>query len=756
MRMPFVPIRRDVRPSLPRRRASYYCTGLLWSVALPWLPALAASAADGLVDEDACQACHPRQSEQWRGSHHQLAMQPASPESILGDFSGVRFRHAGETTRFYRKGDAFWVNTAGADGRNADFQVRYAFGVEPLQQYLLDTGDGQLQALGVAWDSRRKTWFHLYPDDAVDARHPLHWSKPQQNANFMCMECHNTGFTRRYDASAERFDSRWHATGVGCQSCHGPAAGHLAWTRQPERAQAHAGFAGSLAATANRFQVESCARCHSRRSPLGDGFDATARLLDDYLPSPLSPVLYELDGKIKDEVFEYGSFVQSRMYAKGVACSDCHDPHGARLKADGNGVCLQCHNPAGRAVRRDIDASGLAAADYTSPAHLRHRADGPAGQCVACHMPGKYYMVNDLRHDHSFSVPNPAQALALGISDACLGCHAQMPGETLVASFRDWYPRAVPRDGGYAQDLALVRSGRPGAAAALLRQLRRADLPAIRRASLLGEVPGYPGQSLLQQALAALDNDEPRVREAAIGAVAALLSPAQRVEPLAPALSDPLRAVRLAAAYALLPAVAELGGHGPSWRRAIDEYEQTQLVQRERAEANLNLANLYQADGRPGLVEASLRAALRRDADFAPAQVALGQWLENAGRDREAAALLRDGLRRQPRSGLLHYAQGLALIRRGEREDARQALAEALRVEPDNPRYAYVLAVAWHEAGQPGKAIESLRALLARRPAERTARLALVGYLQQAGDSAGADAALAELRAINPDDPLLR
>lgn len=511
-----------------------------------------------------------------------------------------------------------------------------------------------------------------------------------------------------------------------------------------------------LAATANRAQVESCARCHSRRSPLSDGFDATARLLDDYLPSPLGPVLYELDGKIRDEVFEYGSFVQSRMYAKGVACSDCHDPHGARLKANGNDVCLQCHNPAGRAVRSDIDDSGLVAADYSSREHLRHRPEGPAGKCVACHMPGKYYMVNDLRHDHSFSVPNPAQALALGVPDACVGCHARMPGASLVERFRNWYPNAIPRDGGYAQDLALVRDGRPGAAAALLRQLLRSDLPAIRRATLLGEVPGYPGQPLLRQALAALGEKDPQVREAAIGAVATLLSPTERVEPIAPSLNDPVRAVRLSAAYALLPAIAELGTHGTAWRRAIDEYEGAQLVQRERAEANLNLANLYRADGRSGLVEASLREALRRDADFAPARVALGQWLENAGRDSEAVTLLHEGIRRQPQSGLLHYARGLALIRQGKREAARQALVEALAAEPDNPRYSYVLAVAWHETGQPDKAIETLRALLARRPAERAARLALADYLRQAGDAAGADAVLVELRAINPDDPLFR
>ena len=55
--------------------------------------------------------------------------------------------------------------------------------------------------------------------------------------------------------------------------------------------------------------------------------------------------LYHPDGSILDEVFEGGSFLQSKMHGMGVRCSDCHDPHEAKLKAEGNAVCTQCHSP---------------------------------------------------------------------------------------------------------------------------------------------------------------------------------------------------------------------------------------------------------------------------------------------------------------------------------------------------------------------------------------------------------------------------
>lgn len=709
------------------------------------------------VDEQQCQACHADAVKAWQGSHHQLAMQPATARTVLGDFSAAPLQNDVESTQFRQDGDEFWVNTQGADGRRADFKVAYTFGLEPLQQYLLELPGGRLQALGAAWDVEKKQWFHLYPQQGVDHADPLHWSGAQQNANFMCVECHTTGFERRFDSRSGQFASHWQALGVGCQSCHGPGSNHLAWAREPERfATSNRGLQVNLRDGGNRSEVEACARCHSRRSPLGDGYQAERSLHDDYLPAGLTETLYEVDGKIKEEVFEYGSFTQSRMHAAGVRCSDCHNPHTATLRLSGNAVCTQCHNPTGKALRQEIRGDRLQAKDYESPAHHRHAAGSAGAQCSSCHMPGRYYMGNDWRHDHSFSVPNPAQALALGHSDACLDCHRETGGQRVVEQFQAWFGQPAPRDGGYAQALALARRGQPGAAQALYAQLGRPDLPAGRMAALLDEVPGYPAPAAGSLLLTALRHPEPVVRLAAVAGVAALAAPEQQRQALAPLLTDGQRAVRLAAVWQLLQLPAELRRGLPRLAAVTLEYEQAQRSQLDRAEALTNLAVLFQLTQRPAQVEPSLRQALQRDRHFHPARIALARWLEEQGQVDQGLGLLADGLAAFPDEASLHYALGMAQVRRGQRVQALATLRRAQQLAPANADYAYVLAVALHDAGEREAALALLARTLKADPGNRTLRSALIAYLRQAGKVQQATAVLAELAAINDQDPLLQ
>ncbi len=709
-----------------------------------------------MVDEQQCQSCHGQEFAQWQGSHHQLAMQVASPSTVLGDFNDVTFKGPTETSRFFRKGDEFWVNTPGPDGRPADFLVSYTFGLEPLQQYLLALPGGRIQPLGVAWDTQKKVWFSLYPNESINFADDLHWSGAQQNANFMCIECHTTGFKRNFDAKKATFASHWQALGVGCQSCHGPASVHLDWAKQPDK-QGNPGFSFSPSSATAANEVETCARCHSRRAPLGDGFTAHKRLFDDYLPNTLAPLLYEVDGQIKDEVFEYGSFSQSKMYAKGVRCSDCHNPHSAELKAPGDGVCLQCHNPAGKAANPQVQGAGLLAKDYESREHHQHTPGAAGSQCVDCHMPGKLYMGNDYRHDHSFSIPDPERALALGSRDACLTCHVDTPVKQVVQQFEQWFPSSADHDGGYARALQAIRAGQPGAAKVLDKQLQRGDLPPIRRATLLAELPAYPSVRNGQVLMLSLKSPSAEVRLAAVDALPALLPPQQQVEVLGPMLSDSLQAVRMNTAFTLASLPREqLGRYSNSWQQAIKEYEEAQLTLADRAEANLNLAMLYQSLGRNSEVEPALRAAIARDRNFLPAQVTLAQWLESQGDAEAGLALLTDSVKAHPQGALLQHALGLALIRRGLREEALQAFTKAVALEPDNGQYAYVLAIALHDAGQTDLARKTLGDLLTKQPTQRDARLALISYAQQAQDMEQIQQLLGELQAINPDDPLLQ
>lgn len=708
------------------------------------------------VDEQQCEGCHADAVKAWRGSHHQLAMQAAMADTVLGDFSAAPLQNDAETTQFRQANDQFWINARGADGQRADFKVAYTFGLEPLQQYLLELPDGRLQAHGAAWDTDKRRWFHLYPKQGVDHRHLLHWSGSQQNANAMCIECHTTGFYRGFDATSQRFTSRWQALGVGCQSCHGPASNHLLWTRGEYTELANQGFALDLRSAGNLAEVETCARCHSRRSQLGGEQAVDAPLYDFYLPAGLSESLYEVDGKIKDEVFEYGSFVQSRMHTAGVRCSDCHEPHSADLRLSGNAVCTQCHNPQARPRRSGIRAGGLHAKDYESPAHHRHAAGSAGAQCSSCHMPGKWYMQVDYRHDHSFSVPNPAQATALGHSDACLGCHVEKPAQAIIQAFTDWYGQSPARDGGYAQALAAARAGAPGAAAGLLSQLVRRDIPGLRKAALLAELPRYPSSKALQVALQGLQHPDPAVRLAAIEALPALAAPQQLAQVLPAMLSDGRRAVSLAATWQLLQVPEALRPVGSAWQRAISDYEASQRSQLDRAEALSNLAALYEITGRLQQVEPLLRQALQRDSSFHPARIMLVRHLEQLGQTQAARNLLQQALQEHPQEASLQHAYGLLQVRQGDREQALEHLERAARLDPMNADYAYVLAVAWHDRGRSGEAIELLRQQLEAQPDNRQVRMALASYLGAQGRNDEVARMREQLRAINPEDPLLR
>ena len=301
-------------------------------------------------------------------------MQVADESTVLGNFDGARFRNFGVTSEFFRRDGKFMVRTDGPDGKLADFEVRHTFGVYPLQQYLIELPGGHVQALSIAWDTRTKDqggqrWFHLYPNERIDLRDELHWTQRQQNWNFMCSDCHSTNVQKNYDAAEHTFATTFSEISVGCEACHGPGSVHVglaraaatsgqpmpnsgltvnlgerrgaAWVIDPATGNA----ARSTPRTTER-ELDVCAQCHARRGQFSNDYRAGEPLQDHYLPALLSEGLYHPDGQQRDEVFNWGSFVSSRMYAKGVTCGDCHDPHGGQLHAPGNGVCAQCHSAA--------------------------------------------------------------------------------------------------------------------------------------------------------------------------------------------------------------------------------------------------------------------------------------------------------------------------------------------------------------------------------------------------------------------------
>jgi hypothetical protein len=288
-------------------------------------------------------------NDKWNGSHHQLAMAEASDETVLGDFADAEFRQFGVTSRFYKKDGRFMVATRGPGGEMGDFEITHTFGWFPLQQYLIPFPDGRLQCLPIAWDSRENRWYHLYPDRQLAADDWLYWTNNGQNWNAMCAECHSTDLRKNYDPKTDSYRTAWSEISVGCEACHGPGSDHVAWAQLPEMGRpdvANTALAVDTGEMTSAGQLQLCAPCHARRMSLDDNIHAHADFLDYGIPQLLSEGMYFPDGQILDEVYVYGSFVQSKMHARDVRCSDCHDVHSIKRIKDGNALCLQCHRAA--------------------------------------------------------------------------------------------------------------------------------------------------------------------------------------------------------------------------------------------------------------------------------------------------------------------------------------------------------------------------------------------------------------------------
>jgi len=713
-------------------RASVLVAALLFGGGAWGESAAVAEGTPGYAGAAVCAACHAEEHEGWSRSHHARAMEPATQATVLGDFDDVRFEYAGKSTRFFRRDGRFMVETEGPDGKPTEYVIDYTFGYQPLQQYLIAFPGGRYQSLSIAWDSRPaaeggQRWFHLYPDEAITAGDPLHWTGPYQLWNSRCADCHSTALERGFDPQKASYDTRWAEINVGCEACHGPGAEHVRRARERQTGglaidpgrRGHWRFVGQAPiaslegeSTIDR-QLAVCAPCHSRRTNIADVGPAPP-YLDAHVPALLEPGLYHADGQILDEVYVYGSFLQSRMYQRGVVCVDCHEPHTMSLRAEGNGVCAQCHRP-------EV---------YDVASHHRHRPGGAGAQCADCHMPARTYMVVDPRRDHSFRIPDPWLSIEAGVPNACVSCHEDKDAAWAVARFDDW---AIERrvDSPAAQ---LARSrGADVTAIRATRTLAAGPFASMQRATALAGLQAVSEKDLDILAKGLRDPD-PLVRLGAVRAFGSV-APEYARAMVWPLLRDPRKAVRFEALRILISVPASELGEAQRVERAEvrEEYVRAQRASDGLAAGALNLAALYAAEGRLEEAEKAYRDALAREPALVPAWLNLADLYRVRGMEREAGKALERALAVAPESAAAHHALGLHLVRTARRDEAMAELERAYDLEPSNARYAYVLAIALQSAGQTRKAMRVAEKLSVEQPANLEALQLLLSLNQEEG-----------------------
>lgn len=633
-------------------------------LAADWYTAMPPDTKLTYVGANSCIKCHQQEHNKWVGSDHDLAMDPATEKTVLGDFNDANLTHYGITSTMFRRDGKFMINTEGPDGTMQDFEIKYVFGVHPLQQYMVEMEPptpgsapgsiGKVQVLRVSWDTKKNEWFYLSPPDvkeklAVDD--PLHWTGRTQNWNHYCADCHSTNVHKNFDLATDTFHTTFTDIDVNCETCHGPGSAHV------ELANAHSLFwdrnlgyglkkLKGDTTEAQVAQVETCGACHSRRQVICSAYQRGDDYYDQYNNELLAPHTYYCDGQIMDEDYVYGSFIQSKMFHKGIRCTDCHDPHTAKVKFEGNLLCTSCHqHPSGK---------------YDTPAHHFHKSGSTGTSCVECHMPETTYMEVDPRRDHSIRIPRPDLSVDLGTPNACTKCHldkAKLPREehpeitrydqwmalsrngdekvrTALAevdkwardSVNKWYGETskVPKEQHFAYKLARAWSNEPDAGQGLIELVRDVQKPGIVRASGMMYLANYLDENSVKTALRYMSDEDPQVRVAAIESLRDLpdIAPGvqgQVLDALMIRLTDKERCVRTEAAWSLAnqdSQALELRGKSQAFRDALAEAIAALERDGDQPSAHLSLGVLYERMGQADKAEREYRIAIRIDSNF--------------------------------------------------------------------------------------------------------------------------------------------
>ncbi len=702
------------------------------------LVTLQASQESCFVGSASCKECHETEYKAWKKSDHYKAMQVANEETVLGDFNNFVFESKGFTHEMFQNDSSFYMVLENREGFPDTFKIKYTFGYYPLQQYLIEFPGGRYQCAHIAWDNRENKWFDLYPHLEIHHSEWLHWSGGSQNWNNMCADCHSTNLEKNYNEISDSYKTTFDEINVACESCHGPGSEHVRLSKMyPDSGE----IFGKVYLGQNsqvEGQMQSCARCHSRRSQLNNSFNHNEHWMQQYSPDILRPGLYYPDGQILDEVYVWGSFTQSKMHSEGVRCTDCHDPHTYERKLPGNQLCYQCHDHR----------------EYDNSTHHFHEPETEGARCESCHMPGRHYMVNDYRPDHSFRVPRPDLSVKYDVPNACNKCHTDQSAQWAAGWVNERYGKERRP---HFSEVLLKAANHESSPAEIAHLLNTDTIPDIAKATAVYYLEYYSGPEALQVLLNSLEHPSVLVRRTAVEGLN-MYNPEAHKEQLVQTLFDTARVVRLAAFTALAGVDVSTDSREviSQYNQVSEEFFSTHKTNADFPSQKLAMAQYYHRLGETGKAQKYYEETLEKDNYQNMARLNLA-YINNAqDQNRKAAALLKKITEQEPAYDHAWYSLGLIYAEMNQPDSAIFYLQKCTEINNQNVPAYYNLGLLYQQQNQAAKAGRTFLEGLSNSPDDERLLYAIAHLYLKEQKNELAGPYLRKLVKLHPNKPEYR
>jgi tetratricopeptide (TPR) repeat protein len=720
-----MPSKKPSFPNLPRWWLVVAVLGLVLLGLEGWFFSRSAKSATGARPPASvsCRQCHPVEYEAWRFSHHALAERPMDANIDQAAFIPPHAFKAGLLTNEARFQDGqFQLVTLGFKTNLEAYRVDRVIGVEPVRQFLTAANNGRWQTQEDSYDPKSNQWFDVFGQDNRQPGEWGHWTGRGMNWNSTCAECHNTRLQKNYVDATDSYHTTMDEMAIGCGACHTSLGEHTAWQ------QTHPGGREkdpTLAKPSPSQVLDTCGSCHSRREDMTGDFAPGKPYLDQYQIQTLDESdAWFADGQVHGEDYEFASFLSSRMSQRGVICTDCHNPHSARILLPGNDLCLRCHN------------GSFTNAPIIKPVeHSHHGVASTGNQCIACHMPVTVYMQRHARHDHGFTIPDPLLTRELGIPNACNRCHTDKSTDWSIEASEKWYGQKLERHTRErARWMDAAQKGEDSAKSRLIEMLAPERESFYWRAAAAGLLWRWQEDAGVKAALvASLKDIHPLVREKAVHSLEPAVDAGDEAvnAALRLMLFDPARNVRVAAAWALRAGLDTNSSAGRELQTMLD-FNADQPIGRYRV-AQFALARHDLAGAL-----AQLRKAAAWDPYSPPFHFDIADVLTQLGRTNEAIRELQDCCRLQPLSVEAQFKLGLALADAQQIEPAAAAFKQAVKLDPESILAWYNLGLSASAIGQVEESLTALDRASALAPAdpripyERARTLARAGRYREA------------------------